>query len=140
MLPAAALYIVSNADQLYGPPQRIAPAIPAKRRAAEQRLVAQPDVAIRRARPEDARRLRDLAQLDSSRPLHGDALVAEVGGTAIAALALDGGRVVADPFVRTADLVEMLRVHTAGGRSDTARGRRRWLPLPARQPLTPRLA
>ena len=36
--------------------------------------------------------------------------------------------------------VEMLRIHTAGGRSGAARPRRAWLPLPSRRPLTPRLA
>jgi hypothetical protein len=67
-------------------------------------------VAIRRARPADARRLADLAQLDSSRPLTGDALVAEIDGTPAAALELSTGRVVADPFVRTAEAVGLLRL------------------------------
>jgi hypothetical protein len=107
MLPAAALFIVSNADHLYGPARRIVPAAAAPA-PAPARLAAQPDVAIRRARPADARRLADLAQLDSSRPITGDALVAEIDGTPEAALELSTGRVVADPFVRTAEAVGLM--------------------------------
>jgi hypothetical protein len=68
---------------------------------------------IRPARPEDSRALRDLAALDSARPLHGDALIAESGGAAIAALELDSGRGVADPFVRSASAIDLLRVRRA---------------------------
>jgi hypothetical protein len=65
---------------------------------------------IRRARPEDARVLRDLAALDSARPLAGDALVAESAAGPIAALELGTGRGVADPFVPSAAAIEVLRV------------------------------
>jgi hypothetical protein len=65
---------------------------------------------IRLARPDDDAALARLAALDSQRPLTGDALVAEAGGRLRAALALDGGRVLADPFERTADDVAMLRL------------------------------
>jgi hypothetical protein len=40
-------------------------------------------------------------------------MVAEVGGTIRAALALDSGRVIADPFHRTAELIDVLRLRAA---------------------------
>jgi hypothetical protein len=98
------------------------------------------NVVVRRGRHADIDALADVAALDSSRPLTGRTVVAEVDGRIVAAVSLHDGRVVADPFAPTADVVEMLRVHTAGARSSSARPRRSWLPLPARRPLTPRLA
>jgi hypothetical protein len=98
------------------------------------------NLVLRRGRHADIDALADLAALDSTRPLTGRTVVAEMDGRVVAAVSLHDGRVVADPFVPTADLVEMLRVHASGGRSGNARARRRWLPLPARQALTPRIA
>jgi hypothetical protein len=97
------------------------------------------NLVVRRGRHADIDALVALATVDSARPLTGRTVVAELDGRIVAAISQHDGRVVSDPFVPTADLVEMLRVHTAGGRSSSARPRRRWLPLPARQPLTPRL-
>jgi len=57
----------------------------------------------------DERTLRHLAFLDSQRPLNGRVLLAQVDGTAVAALSLKTGRVVADPFRRTAAIVAALR-------------------------------
>ena len=68
---------------------------------------------IRPARPEDERRLRDLAALDSARPLAGDALLAERDGRPIAAVELQTGRGVADPFVPSASVIDLLRVRRA---------------------------
>lgn len=65
-------------------------------------------VAIRRARDSDTPLLLDLAELDSSRPLQGPVLVALVEGRIWAAIALDDGRVVADPFLPSAAAVELL--------------------------------
>ena len=76
------------------------------------------DMVLRAARSTDETALRRLAALDSARPLRGTALVAEVDGRTVAALDLDDGRVVADPFERTADVVELLRVRA--GRLRTA--------------------
>ena len=67
-------------------------------------------VAIRRARPDDAPQLRDLAALDSAAPLEGPVLVAVVEGRIWAAVALDDGRFVADPFLPSAPAVELLRL------------------------------
>ena len=67
-------------------------------------------ILVRRARPEDARSLRRLAALDSRPAPRGEALLAEAGGEIVAALPLDRGPVLADPFRPTADLVEMLQI------------------------------
>jgi hypothetical protein len=68
---------------------------------------------IRPAYPDDAPTLARLAALDSQRPLAGSAVVAERDGRILAAVALDGGRTIADPFAPTADLVALLRLHAA---------------------------
>ena len=64
---------------------------------------------LRVARPDDAPAVRRLAQLDSSRPPSGRVLLAVVGSEPVAALAVDSGSVVADPFRPTADVVAVLR-------------------------------
>ena len=64
---------------------------------------------LRIARPDDAPAVRRLAQLDSSRPPSGRVLLAVVGSEPVAALAVDSGSVVADPFRPTADVVAVLR-------------------------------
>lgn len=68
------------------------------------------DMILRVERLGDEDALRRLALLDSARPLRGRALVAEVDGRPVAALSLDDGRVVADPFTHTADAVALLRL------------------------------
>jgi hypothetical protein len=65
-------------------------------------------VLIRAARGSDGPALRRLAELDS-RPLpEGALLVAESGDEVVAALSLDTGDRVADPFRRTADVIDLL--------------------------------
>jgi hypothetical protein len=87
--------------------------------------------AVRFAHPDEAGALRRLAQLDDARELAGEILVATIDADIVAALSLDDGRVVANPFVLTSDAVELLR------RSATAlTGRRRR----RRFALRPRLA
>jgi hypothetical protein len=83
-------------------------------------------IVIRHANGADARTLTDLAQLDDRAPLTGPALIAEVDGVARAALDLHDGSVAADPFARTADLVELLKLHargTRGAANGSLRGR-----------------
>jgi hypothetical protein len=65
-------------------------------------------ITIRESTDSDALQLRRLAELDSARPLTGPVLVAEHGGHAVAAVSLDGRRSIADPFLPTANVVEML--------------------------------
>jgi hypothetical protein len=84
-----------------------APNTPAGRRPVSDVLVLRP------ARQADARALRRLAALDSAEPLEGEALVAELGGTIVAAHELHGPRAIADPFVPTADLAGLLEARLA---------------------------
>jgi hypothetical protein len=64
---------------------------------------------IRAARPEDAQALRRLAQLEGARPLTGQVLVAELDGDPVAALSVETGATVSDPFRPSAEAVELLR-------------------------------
>jgi hypothetical protein len=76
-------------------------------------------VIIRVAVAADAPALARLAALDAARPLHGQILLAESGGVALAALSLDDDRTAADPFRPTAGHVALLRT-----RADLLRGER----------------
>jgi hypothetical protein len=67
-------------------------------------------VTLRYASAADSERLAHLAALDSADTPRGAALVAEVDGRLRAALPLDGGRPIADPFHRGLELIELLRV------------------------------
>jgi hypothetical protein len=90
---------------------------------------------IRMAVSADAAALSRLAQLDSAPPQPVPMLVAEVGDELRAALPLDGGPAIADPFQRTAELVAIL-VERARQLEAPARRRaaRRWRPLRAPRP------
>ena len=69
-------------------------------------------VVLRRADSQDSAALVRLAQLDGA-PRPSDAmLVAELDDEIVAAVPFDGGRAIADPFVPTAELVELLRART----------------------------
>jgi hypothetical protein len=78
--------------------------------AAKETTMA-PEIKIRQATSTDAFALRRLAALDDRPALRGEILLAEQAGEIRAALSVDNGRVVANPFAATAELVEMLRVH-----------------------------
>jgi hypothetical protein len=71
---------------------------------------ADADVRIRHGRADDAGALARLAALDETAVPRGRVLVAEVGGEPWAARSLATGEVVANPFERTAHLVELLAV------------------------------
>lgn len=86
--------------------------------------VAADAVVLRRAGTHDARALTRLAALDDAAPLTGEVLVAEQDGELRAAISLDSGRAIADPFHRTIDLVRLLHARAAL-LHDPARGRRR---------------
>ena len=90
-------------------------------------------VTLRRASNADAPALCRLAQLDS-RPLPaGPHLVAEREGSIDAAVSLPTGEVVANPFVRTAELSALLRVHAATREAGAIGGG-----APRRRPARPR--
>jgi hypothetical protein len=85
------------------------------------------NVTVRHSRPSDEQSLTRLAALDSARPLHGPALVAEADSRLLAALPLGSGRAIADPFEPTAELVDLLQLHKtqlAEGRGGRASGGR----------------
>ena len=64
---------------------------------------------IRAATHTDLTALDRLAQLDSSQIPAGDLLVAENDDAIVAAISTKDGAVIANPFVRTADTVSLLR-------------------------------
>ena len=70
--------------------------------------MTQTDFTLRLAVPADAEAVDRLAQLDSRRAPRGTVLVAEVGGELWAAMSVDDGHAVADPFRPTGELVAML--------------------------------
>lgn len=67
-------------------------------------------VTVRPARAEDAATVAALAELDAQPLPSGAVLLAEVDHRPVAALEVDSGRVAADPFVRTAEVVSVLRM------------------------------
>jgi hypothetical protein len=67
-------------------------------------------IIIRRSTDEDRQAIAELAALDSRRAPQGEALLAFIGTELRAALPLDGGEAIADPFQHTAELVDLLRV------------------------------
>jgi hypothetical protein len=90
-------------------------------------MIASDTISIRLATPDDAAALARLAALDSSRAPAGPVLLAECEGELRAALSLTAARrrrlgrppvsgttVIADPFVRTAELVRLLELRAAG--------------------------
>ena len=77
-------------------------------------MYASHNIVIRQSAAEDVRLLAGLAALDSRPELTGPALLAEVDGVPRAALDLGDGSVAADPFARTTELVELLRLRARG--------------------------
>jgi hypothetical protein len=95
------------------------------RRAARRRRSAEgyteldeSSLTVRAFQPDDTDAVRVLAALDGKHVPTGPALVAEVDREVVAALPLDGGQALADPFRPTAHLVELLKV-----RADQLRAR-----------------
>jgi hypothetical protein len=64
---------------------------------------------IRRATAADAFALRRLATIDSAAPPTGDVLLAQMGDELWAAVSVDTGAAIADPFRPSGDLVDLLR-------------------------------
>jgi hypothetical protein len=67
-------------------------------------------ITIRHSRDGDRARVLELAELDDRPAPVGDTLVAEVGGRLWAAVGIDDGGAVADPFRPAGDLVMLLHV------------------------------
>jgi hypothetical protein len=68
-------------------------------------------ITIRPAYADDASALARLAALDSAVVPEGPLMLAEVDGELLVALSTEDSTVIADPFHRTAELVELLRAH-----------------------------
>ena len=73
--------------------------------------ISTPTISIRAATHGDGPALARLAALDSAPVPFGPTLIAEVDGRPRAALSVRDDQVIGDPFARTAELVELLRVH-----------------------------
>ena len=67
-------------------------------------------VLVRHASSRDEARIRHLSRLDDQRIPDGTFIVAELGGQVMAAMSLSAGVVVTEPFRRTADAAELLRL------------------------------
>ena len=78
----------------------------AQRKAAEA-------VIIRSSSDADSNRLQRIAILDSAPAPQGPMLVAERDGVLVAAVPMDGGRAIADPFEPTLGLVGLLELRRA---------------------------
>lgn len=92
-------------------------------------------ITIRAAGAADASAVARLTQRDSAPVPAGVLLLAEVGGELVAAMSADGSRVIADPFRRTADAVELLRSRVR----QVSRHRSRAPRIAARSPHTGQL-
>lgn len=76
------------------------------------------EIRIRLAQEDDLAAVVRVAGRDASQPPAWPILVAEVGADIRAAISLTDGEVVADPFHRTTELVEMLRIRANGVAQD----------------------
>ena len=93
-------------------------------------MIASDTIVIRRAGAADIRVLARLAALDSAATPAADSLIAELDGVAVAALDLADGQIITDPFARSVDLVELLRLRAARVRA----AQRRAAPALTRRP------
>ena len=82
------------------------------------------NLTIRRATAADDFAVRRLSALDSAFPPTGDVLIGEVDDELWAALSLDTGHAVADPFRRSGDVVDLLRFRAQRLRGETVTGAR----------------
>jgi hypothetical protein len=86
------------------------------------------DLTVRAATQRDGEAVRLLAALEGVTMPSGPVLVAEVHDDVVAALPLDGGRALADPFRPTQHIVAMLELRAQQLRADGAQPRRWHMP------------
>ncbi|MGI8430574.1 MAG: hypothetical protein ACR2OB_15020 [Solirubrobacteraceae bacterium] len=85
-------------------------------------------ITIRSAYPDDELSLARLAILDSApHPPPAPLLLAEIDGQLRAALSLDDGSTIADPFFASTDILTLLRTHAASRTATVGRARTRRL-------------
>jgi hypothetical protein len=85
-------------------------------------------VELRLAHADDAAAVLRIAALDDALALEGQALLALVDGDAVAALSLQDERVVANPFLPTAEVVAILRMRAEQLSGSQRRRRVRFVP------------
>jgi hypothetical protein len=85
---------------------------------------------IRRASAADAAAVARLAALDSAVPPTGELLLGEVGDELWAAVAVDSGATIADPFRPSRDVVELLNLSARRMRREAPKVARRLRLLP----------
>ena len=83
-------------------------------------MTASQTISLRPATDRDATVIEKLAALDSKPALHTPAVVALVDGRPVAAASLSDASFVADPFVPTADVVELLQARVAASAATAA--------------------
>jgi hypothetical protein len=115
----------ARAEQLRREAARATGAVTGSGRGRFGTAVTEVPIVIRPDRPEDAGALVRLAHLDSARVPAAPLLVAEVAGELRAALSLTDGRVIADPFHRTASLVALLTMRAGQLKTEPPAERRR---------------
>ncbi|HSI81065.1 MAG TPA: hypothetical protein VK919_10475 [Solirubrobacterales bacterium] len=78
-------------------------------------------VVVRAAAEADAEALRRLAEIDSAPLPGGRVIVAEVGGEIRAAVSVDDGRAISNPFERSAEVAALAEMRAAQLRGATRR-------------------
>ena len=86
-------------------------------------MTSSASLTIRRATHADEAALQRLATLDSSKVPGGDLVLAELDQRLVAAVSLDTGVSIADPFEHTAAIVEALRAQSRPQRRPALRPR-----------------
>jgi hypothetical protein len=76
-------------------------------------------ITIRVSTDPDRKRILELAELDGCAAPQGDALLAEADGRLVAAVGVADGVSVADPFVPTSEVLELLRLRAEQERERT---------------------
>jgi hypothetical protein len=84
-------------------------------------MTSSANLTLRHASAADDAALVRLAALDSSRVPSGELLVGELDGVLVAAVSIDTGAVIADPFEHTAAIVESLRLRASQRERPAAR-------------------
>ena len=83
---------------------------PLSRRSPQPTSIRNENLTVRLVQADDEPAIRQAAALDGKKAPEGRVLVAEHEGRIIAAVPLDSGQVIADPFYWTSDVVSLLEL------------------------------